>query len=149
MTHLRIMAISFKVTLPNLLPMVIRLLIHPSLACVGQTTVGLRPVEIFALVWAVISIAVVETRIGVCELLGVSCGIGSKAVVPNKVRTTSATGLGDGLAGYDGLVSFQIFSRKVGEQGEGQIRMKKDETASIEQRFQTNRTLNKVRTPRV
>lgn len=93
-TYLCIMAEGCKVTLPNLLAMIILLLIHPTLTCSLETAVRLAPVEILALVGALVAAAVLKTFIGAAEVLSIGSRLFGEVVVPLEIGAAMTAGLG-------------------------------------------------------
>ena len=81
--HLREMPIRLEIPLPNLLPMIRRLLIDPALARVGQRAAGALPVEVLALARALGAGAVLEAGVLGDEVGGPLVGGGGEVGVPD------------------------------------------------------------------
>ena len=77
------MAITLKVAVPNLLPAVITLLIHPRLCRVRELPPGADPVQVFAFVGALVARAVVETVVGGGEAVSPFLGVVGEVGIPD------------------------------------------------------------------
>ena len=98
-TYLRIMAISLKVALANLLPMIRLILIHPRLARIRQSPAGALPVQILALAWALSTGTMLETGVSGGEILRPLLCLGDEMRVPDQVGAVDFGALADGFAG--------------------------------------------------
>ena len=77
------MSIRLEIPLPNLLPVIRLLLVHPRLTRVGQRPPGTLPVQVLALVGPLVAGAVLQARVTGDEVVGPLLGVGDEFGVPD------------------------------------------------------------------
>lgn len=100
------MPIRTEIPLPDLLPMIILLLIHPHLAAPLDAPLRFAPRQVLALTWSLVAAAMLEPLVGAAEVLRVGRGVFFQFVVPDEVRAVVAGGFGDVAAGWGGVLGF-------------------------------------------
>lgn len=83
------MPVTPKVTVWDVLAVIVRLLVEPRVSGIGQTRIPTGHEQVFPLT---VNPRVLEF-LGICEMLGILPGVVCKAVVPGKIGTLLAGSL--------------------------------------------------------
>lgn len=89
--YLGVMSVASKISLADLLAVIVLLLIHPSFACGFEAAIWLAPVEILTLVRALVTTTVLQAFVCSAEVLGVSNGVLFQFVIPDEIRSCVTT----------------------------------------------------------
>lgn len=96
------MPIRPEIPLPDLLPMIILLLIHPHLAPRLDAPLRFAPRQVLALARSLVPRTVLQPFVGAAEVLRVGRGVFFQFVVPDEVGAVVAGGFGNVAAGWWG-----------------------------------------------